>query len=50
MIIESYKAEDTFEIGRRLGETAKSGDVFCLFGDLGTGKIVFTKGFAVGLN
>ena len=40
MIIESYKAEDTFEIGRRLGETAKSGDVLSLC-DLGTGKTVY---------
>lgn len=49
MVVDSYKTEDTFELGRRLGEAAKPGDVFCLFGDLGTGKTVFTKGFAVGL-
>lgn len=49
MVVESYKTEDTFELGRRLGEAAKPGDMLCLFGDLGTGKTVFTKGFAVGL-
>lgn len=49
MIIESYKMEDTFMLGKKLGEAAKSGDVYCLLGDLGTGKTVFTQGFAVGL-
>ena len=50
MIIESYKMEDTFMLGKKLGETAKAGDVYCLLGDLGTGKTVFTQGFAVGLD
>lgn len=49
MIIESFKEEDTFEIGKGLGEEAGPGQVICLFGDLGTGKTVFTKGFAKGL-
>lgn len=49
MNIDSYKEEDTFEIGRELGEKAKPGQVICLFGDLGAGKTVFTKGFAKGL-
>lgn len=49
MKLESNSAEETFEIGKRLGKEAKAGDVFCLFGDLGVGKTVFTKGFAVGL-
>lgn len=49
MTIESYKAQDTFEIGRQLGEKAKPGQVICLFGDLGAGKTVFAKGFAEGL-
>lgn len=50
MIIESYKMEDTFLLGKKLGEMAKEGDVYCLLGDLGTGKTVFTQGFAVGLH
>ena len=50
MIIESYKMEETFMLGKKLGETAKAGDVYCLLGDLGTGKTVFTQGFAVGLD
>lgn len=49
MTIESLRAEDTFQAGFRLGETAKAGDIYCLLGDLGVGKTVFTQGFAKGL-
>ncbi len=49
MMIESFKAEDTFEAGRRIGEAAKPGEVYTLIGDLGVGKTVFTQGVAVGL-
>jgi tRNA threonylcarbamoyladenosine biosynthesis protein TsaE len=49
MIIESYSAEDTFTLGFSLGEKAKSGEIYCLSGDLGVGKTVFTQGFAKGL-
>ena len=48
-IIETYSPEETFEAGRRMGEKAKAGEVFCLNGDLGVGKTVFTQGFARGL-
>ncbi len=47
--IETYKAEETWELGRRLGLGASAGQVYCLDGDLGTGKTVFTQGFAAGL-
>ena len=30
MIIESFRAEDTFALGKRLGENAKPGDVYTL--------------------
>ncbi len=46
---DSYSAQDTREIGRRLGEEAKGGEVYALSGDLGVGKTVFTKGLAEGL-
>jgi len=46
---ESFSAEETFEFGRKLGESCKPGDVFTLIGDLGVGKTVFTQGFAKGL-
>lgn len=49
MIIESFKAEDTYMAGFRLGEQAKAGELYCLLGDLGVGKTVFTQGFAKGL-
>lgn len=49
MIIESYSAEDTYQFGVRLGENAKKGEIYCLSGDLGVGKTVFTQGFAKGL-
>lgn len=48
-IIESFKPEDTFLLGKQLGESACPGDVFLLEGDLGVGKTVFTQGFAAGL-
>ena len=49
MKFESYSAEETYALGKKLGEEAKPGAVYCLSGDLGVGKTVFTKGFAVGL-
>lgn len=49
MIIESFQAEETFRIGYRMGKEAKAGEVYCLHGDLGVGKTVFTQGFAKGL-
>lgn len=49
MKFESFSAEETYALGKKLGEEAKPGAVFCLSGDLGVGKTVFTKGFASGL-
>ncbi len=49
MIIETNSREETFELGKSLGEQAKPGEIYCLSGDLGTGKTVFTQGFARGL-
>lgn len=46
---ESFSAEDTFQLGKRLGQEAKPGSVFTLIGDLGVGKTVFTQGVASGL-
>jgi tRNA threonylcarbamoyladenosine biosynthesis protein TsaE len=42
--------EKTFNIGYQLGQLANVGDVFCLIGDLGTGKTHITKGIAKGLS
>ena len=49
MKIESNSAEETFALGKQCGEKAAAGQVYCLYGDLGVGKTVFTKGFAAGL-
>ena len=49
MIKESFCPEETYALGKSLGEAAKPGDVICLNGDLGVGKTVFTQGFATGL-
>ena len=49
MIIETNSPEETFELGKRLGEQAKPGWIFILVGDLGVGKTVFTQGLARGL-
>lgn len=46
---ESFSAQDTFDIGKALAENAYPGDVYCLYGDLGTGKTVFSQGFGSGL-
>lgn len=49
MEIESFSAEETREIGRKIGADAKPGSVYTLIGDLGVGKTVFTQGVAEGL-
>lgn len=49
MIIETFSADETYEYGRKIGSEAQPGDVYCLTGDLGVGKTVFTQGFAAGL-
>ncbi len=50
MIIETHSEQETFELGKKMGENANPGDVFTLEGDLGVGKTIFTKGFATGLD
>lgn len=47
--IETYDPKETEALGEKLGQAAKAGQIFCLSGDLGAGKTVFTKGFARGL-
>ena len=49
MEYKSNSPEETFALGKYLGEQAKPGEVYCLDGDLGVGKTVFAKGFALGL-
>lgn len=49
MIIESFSSEDTYNLGKKLAAGACQGQIYCLDGDLGVGKTVFTQGFAAGL-
>lgn len=49
MNIDSFQATDTFQVGYNMGLKAKKGEIYCLSGDLGVGKTVFTQGFAKGL-
>ena len=49
MITETRSSKETYELGYNMGKNARAGDVYCLDGDLGVGKTVFTQGFAAGL-
>lgn len=49
MNIETFSAEETYRVGRTIGEEAKPGQLYTLVGDLGVGKTVFTQGLAKGL-
>lgn len=49
VVIETGNTRETFDVGRSLGSVAEPGSIFCLIGDLGVGKTVFTQGFAAGL-
>ncbi|MCL1936503.1 MAG: tRNA (adenosine(37)-N6)-threonylcarbamoyltransferase complex ATPase subunit type 1 TsaE [Defluviitaleaceae bacterium] len=46
---ESFSVEDTVEIAKKIGNLAKPQDIYILNGDLGAGKTIFSKGFAIGL-
>jgi tRNA threonylcarbamoyladenosine biosynthesis protein TsaE len=47
--LETFGAQETAELGRRLGELLPAGTVIALKGDLGVGKTVFAQGLAAGL-
>ena len=49
MKIISRSVNDTIRIGKSIARNLESGDIICLFGQLGTGKTVLTKGIAQGL-
>lgn len=48
-VFETNSPKETYELGKRIAEKIKPGEVISLVGDLGVGKTVFTQGFAVGL-
>jgi tRNA threonylcarbamoyladenosine biosynthesis protein TsaE len=47
--LTSHNAEETTTLGDRMGRLLQAGDVVCLYGELGSGKTVLTKGLAKGL-
>lgn len=49
MVIETYGPDETFAVGKKIGENAQPGQIYTLNGDLGVGKTVFTQGVAKGL-
>lgn len=49
MLYRSNSAQETYAFAKRLGQNAHAGEVYCLNGDLGVGKTVFSQGFAAGL-
>ncbi len=48
MKIISGSVSDTLNIGAKIARSLKKGDIICLFGELGSGKTVLTKGIASG--
>lgn len=46
---EMKSADDTYSFAERLAKKTAKGSIYCLIGDLGTGKTLFAKGFAKGL-
>ncbi len=49
MRYETYGPEETEDLGRRLAQCLRPGDVIAYYGDLGVGKTAFTRGLARGL-
>lgn len=49
MVLESNSREETYKIGYDSGVGAKPGQVYCIYGDLGVGKTIFSQGLAKGL-
>ena len=49
MKILSRSVRQTLGIGKKIANKLDKGDIVCLFGDLGSGKTVLTKGIAAGL-
>lgn len=49
MEYQSNSVQETEELGRKLAQYLKAGDVIAYTGDLGAGKTAFTRGVAQGL-
>lgn len=49
MKVVSDSVSDTLKLGRIVAKRLKKGDIICLYGKLGSGKTVLSKGIAWGL-
>ncbi len=49
MEITTYSTEETKKLAQQLAKNASNGDVFALYGDLGSGKTTFTSYFVEAL-
>lgn len=49
MKLISKSVNNTLDIGKKIAKNLQKGDIVCLFGELGSGKTVLTKGIALGL-
>ena len=50
LILKSNSAEETLELGKKIGSLLKKGDVIAMQGTLAAGKTTITKGIAQALN
>ncbi|HHV63682.1 MAG TPA: tRNA (adenosine(37)-N6)-threonylcarbamoyltransferase complex ATPase subunit type 1 TsaE [Peptococcaceae bacterium] len=48
-LYKTNSPQETFELGEKLAQNLKGGEVICLYGELGAGKTVFAKGLGKGL-
>ncbi len=48
-VYETNEEQQTYDIGYKLGLESSPGNIYCLIGDLGVGKTIFSKGFASGI-
>lgn len=49
MKVITESVNQTLRLGRKIAKSLQKGDIICLFGELGSGKTVLTKGIAQGL-
>ena len=49
MIVQSFCAEDTYEIGKKIGQEAQPGQVICLYEILGLVRLYLQKGWQMDL-
>ena len=48
-VVYSLSEQETLDLGRRMAQNLKGGELIVLEGDLGMGKTVFARGIAAGL-